>query len=53
MFEQSGFKILRSGFEMLPASLEALKTMKVAPRFQAFSPEELAITNVHLLAQKI
>jgi Methyltransferase domain len=52
LIERAGFRILSKHCSISQKCLERLKSMSVAPRFQRFTPEELAVDMLWIVAQK-
>src|SRR5262249_34295281 len=50
--DRAGLSIILKKHKALPKLLEQLKTMKIAPEFQKYPPEQLACTSIDFVAQK-
>jgi SAM-dependent methyltransferase len=50
--EQAGLEIILKKHRAAPKLLEQVKTMKIAPEFSKYSPEQLACTSIDFVARK-
>lgn len=53
MLRETGFQVVRETGDVDAGALAALRTLAIAPRFRAFTAEDLATTKSYLLASRV